>query len=95
MTGENQWQPVRIAPESEILKHHPSTIFGKFAGKIIRVRPYDGRVNYYGTDGRIANGPNAPCGSTRLFVVHPEDALWLSGGERDYVAMCEHQIQAD
>jgi hypothetical protein len=93
VTNEKQWQPVRIAPEEEILKHHSFTIYGKFAGRIIRVRPYDGDVAFDSDDG-IAHGP-AFCGATHVFVVHPLDALWLSDGERNYVAVCEHQIQAD
>jgi hypothetical protein len=94
MTEEfEDWQPVRIAPEKEILKYHPFTSFGKFAGRVIRVRVYVGNVEF-DLGNRTAVGL-PPCGARQTYVVHPEDAMFLSGGERDFVAVCEHQIQAD
>jgi hypothetical protein len=93
VTSETQWQPVRIAPETEILKHHDFTRYGRFAGQIIRVRPWTDLVAFE-LNGGIGHGL-PPCGAAHVFLVHPEDALRLSDGERDFIAVCEHQIQAD
>lgn len=83
------WQPVRIAPESNAALCHgsPESIanecWKKFQGAIIRVRP-------------VKKPPGKqPCPSQNWYQIHPDDCAKVQAvsGVRDLV--CEHSILAD
>jgi hypothetical protein len=81
----NDWQPAKIAPLDEILKHHSVTRYAEFCGQLVHVRPYVG--------GLMLGSPY--CGAERVFLVEPMDALRITNGEHPFLCLCEHQIQTD
>jgi hypothetical protein len=99
MPEENEWQPVRLAPLSEDILHHPlgnperHERIAAEAGKIVHVRPIEANAH------RLRVAAEMGCNSRKFFQVRPdytremEDRYGLD--YCDIAWLCEHNLQAD
>ena len=85
MSDENEWQPVRIAPISNVQFcdwKEADERWVRHQGEIVRVRP-------------LGPDSQSPMCKGRWFEVKPEDCSRIEGRPGQRVRMCEHQILAD